>query len=416
MKINVSRSTGLSLLDQAWVSGVNLLLGLLLVRWGSLELFGNYVLLFMAISLMSSLQQALILSPMSSIAPKMAAKEQSEYFSSAFWMQMGLMGITLVMGFIAMGTATFFDFKVPFSLLLAIVAFLMQEYMRRLFFIQGKVEKALIIDIAAYGGLLAGVATVAWTGQLTVATVFGIMAGSFGLAVLVSKSNFGQKELNLTLLKQYALRHWRQAKWLASASLLQFFSGNFFILAAAPILGAGAVGAVRMVQSLMGAFNVLFLAIENIVPIRAAGAFARGGFREMFQYLKISSAKMILVYLPILLGFVFIGDELLLVFYGEEGNAAFPLILPFCLLYFLILPGYPLRYALRAIEQTQAFLWAYALSSVFALLFARPMLGEWGILAIPFGLICTQVMMQACYAFSLYSQTQKHENHTPYTR
>lgn len=417
--MKISSSTKLSIIDQGLVSGVNVLLGLLLVRMGSLELFGNYVLLYMVVTLASSLQQALILSPMSSIAPKMAGESKHTYYRSTRIMQgYFVLGITCL-DFLLYLLGPLFGIEAPLSLPFAVAAFLMQEYLRRWFFVEGKVKQALLIDVIAYPGLILGVILLAYLGVVSVANIFWLIAISFSIAALSSyrltASGFNS-DFAPNSFKLHCRRHWQQAKWLASASLLQFFSGNFFILAAAPLLGASAVGAIRMVQSLMGAFNVLFLALENTVPIRAAAALADGGMSAMTTYLKRSSGKMLLAFLPMLLGFVIMGEWILDLCYGEEASAAFSLIIPFCLLYLFILPGYPLRYALRAIERTQAFLWAYAFSSAFALLAATPMLKAWGILAVPVGLICSQIIMQIIYGLSFYINTKQHENHTPYTR
>src|SRR3989339_1774999 len=67
-----------ALADQAMVSGVNFLTGILLARYLGLEEYGRFTLAWMAVLLCNSFQQAGIIAPMMSIGPKQKNFFQAE--------------------------------------------------------------------------------------------------------------------------------------------------------------------------------------------------------------------------------------------------------------------------------------------------------------------------------------------------
>ena len=65
-----------ALADQAMVSGVYFLTGILLARYLGLEEFGRFTLAWMAVLFANSIQHAMIIAPMMSIGPKQSAAER----------------------------------------------------------------------------------------------------------------------------------------------------------------------------------------------------------------------------------------------------------------------------------------------------------------------------------------------------
>ncbi|MGD8663730.1 MAG: hypothetical protein PVH37_27635, partial [Desulfobacterales bacterium] len=71
-----------ALLDQAMVSGVNFLTGIILVRFLGLEEFGRFTLTWLIILFFNSIQFSAVISPMMSIGPKQAEKELQQYYGA----------------------------------------------------------------------------------------------------------------------------------------------------------------------------------------------------------------------------------------------------------------------------------------------------------------------------------------------
>jgi len=74
--------------DQAMVSGSNFILGILLVRWLGLEIYGVYALLWMGVLFALGVNHAFVTKPLLSIAPKMEKEEQRKYFSGLHVIQL----------------------------------------------------------------------------------------------------------------------------------------------------------------------------------------------------------------------------------------------------------------------------------------------------------------------------------------
>src|SRR3989339_512327 len=73
-----------ALADQAMVSGVNFLTGILLARYLGLEEYGRFTLAWMAVLLCNSFQQAGIIAPMMSIGPKQKKEDGPSYYGTLF--------------------------------------------------------------------------------------------------------------------------------------------------------------------------------------------------------------------------------------------------------------------------------------------------------------------------------------------
>lgn len=405
--------TKITLFDQALVSGSNFLVAILLTRLAGLEIYGSFALAWMGLLLMSSIHQAFVLIPMMSLAPKKKEYERTQYIKQSQLVQFGVAFLILLIISPAVAFADQFlpDWQVSslFPILpVAIFCYLMQDYYRRYFFIQGKPAYALLVDIIAYPGMLLGIFACYVGGFLAVKEAYIAVASSFGLAATVglfcARISFSVK---LQELRSIIQEHWRFSSWLLGTAFLQFFSSNYFLVAAAALLGPTGLGALRIAQNLLGLTHVLFQAMENVVPVKAAEAFVKNGFKGMKIYLQAISLKSGIVVLGILVLLALFAKPVIHLAYGAEYIEYSFLLMGYCLFYLSLFPGYPLRYALRTVELTRPMFVAYILSTGFSLFCAFPMVEMWGLWGVVIGLIITQILMQAYYLLSLDKYIKK---------
>lgn len=405
--------TKLTLLDQMMVSGSNFLVAIIITRLGNLELYGFFALGWMALLFLSSVHQAFILLPMMSLGPKKSEQEKPPYFRQSQILQFlfSFILFIIISPIVALSNQFLPDWQLSslFPILpLAIFAYLSQDYYRRYFFINGQPLFALIIDFIAYPGMIAGIIGLYFFDHLDVPAVYTIVLSSFGsaalLGVILAKISF---KISLKGFSDILTQHWRFSSWLLGTALLQFFSSNYFLLAAAALLGPVALGALRIAQNLLGLTHVLFQAMENVVPVKAAEAFSTQGFAEMSRYLKAISTKSAIFVGLILLGISLFAKPIIYWVYGEEYVTYSFLLIGYCVFYLSLFPGYPLRYALRSIELTRPIFVSYVLSTCFSFLCAYPFVEKWGLLGVVAGLVITQILMQSCYIFSLQRYAKK---------
>lgn len=396
------------------VSGCNFLTGILLTRWLGLDAYGVFALAWLGLMLMSSLQQACLLTPMMSIRPKKTALEKDAYDRGTLLLQFCFVLLTGIIGsfIVRFADQWFPDWEIGFLfpvLPLAIAAFLMQEYYRRMFFMQLQPSMALIVDSIAYGGMIGGIVVLQLTHGLSVGSTYALALATFGIAAVVGEilsRKFRGKSMQkpsswLHTAKAVFMEHWHVSSWLIGKAILQFFSSNYYILAAGAILGPSAIGALRIAQNLLGTTHVLFLAMENAVPIKASLALKRDGVKGMIHYLKLISLKSGVLVAGILLGLALLAEPLIEWVYGSEFAVYSYLLIAYCVFYGFLFPGYPLRFALRTLEATQPIFWAYVASTIVSLLSANFLVETWGLMGVVYGLIITSILMQMAYIFGL---------------
>ena len=199
--------------------------------------------------------------------------------------------------------------------------------------------------------------------------------------------------------------HYHFSSWLLGTSILQWFSGNFFLITAASILGTIAVGAVRMGQNIVGLCHVLFLAMENIVPVEAAQLFLQKGTHGLTSYLKSSSKKIGLMLIIVLSLMALAATSLIQILYGASFISYSYVVWGYCLLYFFVFFGYPARYFFRTLRFTKPIFIAYCASALFSLAVAVPMVQTWGIMGVLLGLIGSQMMTLFVYSYFIIGHT-----------
>ncbi len=408
----------LVLFDQAVVSGGNFTLGILLARLLGLEVFGVYSLLWMGVLFALSLHQAYLTQPLLTLFAGKKTEEQPGYLRQLFKIQFF---ISAVVALLAAGAFALLNMAgidaawlryLPLTGALTAV-FLAQDFFRKIFFVKKQYRQPLLMDVVLYVPLLIGLPLLHAAGLLDLPAALLVMLGAYCLSTGISVAGFFQKKSmkdehqpsiknlwNPHFLKT-AKEHYHFSIWLLGTSLLQWFSGNFFLIAAAGVLGTVAVGALRMAQNMVGLCHVLFLAMENIVPAEAAQQYFKNGQTQMFAYLRRVSVLAGIPVVLMLAGLTLAAPWLIGWLYGSEYLPYSYLVGAYALLYIFVFIGYPLRFAMRTLQFTSPIFAAYCLSSAVSLLVAFPLAQAWEMNGILAGLLGTQLITLAVYVFFL---------------
>jgi len=399
-------SKGLVFMDQVMVSGSNFLIGILLVRSIGLEAYGTFALLWMCVLFALGIHQAFITKPFLSIAPKLNGIEKETYFRGLHTIQ--YIGSTLFLiagGIIYGGTELFYIPRLStFIPLVSMIIFCqtIHDFYRKLYLIQDRIPKVFLLDFLLYGGQLAGIITLSLIGKLNLTTALWTIISANTVSILYGKYSQGFSVINY---KKILIRHFHFSKWLLGTSVLQWLSGNYFIIVGASILGTSAVGAIRMVQNVMGLCHILFLAMESIIPIEAAQQFQAEGENSLIKYLIETTKKLGLGFGLLLLFIVGFAEPILSLIYGAAAADYAYIAVAYALLYAFVFIGHPFRFYLRTIEKTSPIFFAYCFGALFSLSCAYPLLSYLGIYGLLFGLIFTQcINIGTYYFFSLLSR------------
>ena len=392
--------------DQLLVSGFNFISSFVIARLLGLHGFGVYSIAWMGVLIASSIHQPFIILPLQTLWPKKTGEERQLFLESIICQQLLFATFSGIVAFIGVVIAKYslqgwnID-SIILSFPLAVFSFLMQDFFRRYYFAIKNNQLALLIDAVAYCGLLASALSINLFHKLDASMILLLTALFFLYASLIGLYNLPHLRFNFKHIKSTILENWNFSRWLIATAVLQWFSGNFFIIASGAILGPVAIGATRMAQNLVGITHVLFLAMENTIPAKAAHIMRAGGNLSMLRYLKQFTMQMGIVVIMILASLALFSGYLISTFYGDQYLQYRFMLQGFCLLYIVVFIGYPMRYAIRTLENTKNIFYSFILSSCFSVLAAYPFIRLMGLYGVLAGLLVTQLIAFSCYCYAL---------------
>jgi O-antigen/teichoic acid export membrane protein len=387
-----------ALVDQGISSAVSFLTGVLVARLLGPESFGVFALLFMAVLFFNSVQYAIVISPMMSIAPQMNADEQARFFKGNGHAALILIAIsavlTLLASFAMDSLKPEWGFR-PYrwALVAAIAAAQMQEFYRRLLFTEQRPRLAALSGAWRYLLQLGGLTLVYAYNLTDLNVILWLIAGS--ALIGAGFAHYRQPVLNWAPgeFRRAALRNWVSGRWILGSTILQWLTGNFFAVAAGALVGPIAVGVLRAAQQLLAPVQIITLAATNIIPIQSAHLLRNGGPQKMTAYLK----KLALIG-TMSIGFVGLiiavpGSFWLTLVFGEKF-AGYGALLPWyagiALLVFwhqLILAG------LRALEDTKAHFVGYLIAVPLSVGSAAKLIGFAGVYGAAAGIFFSHLII-----------------------
>ena len=385
-----------TLLDQAIVSASNFITGIILVRSLGLIEFGRFTIAYAILLLANSVQLSFISSPMITLGSLCTTAEERHHFvRGIFGVQMIFCAIASVLA--VMGTAIYLRFRhhggetgflLPFAA--AVIAFLMQDWLRRYYFTMGKASASLWNDIISYLGQVA-VLCVLWSVHgLSLNTALWAIAITSGAAFAA-----GAAIERLGCTRSESGKAWKRAHAisfdLGIANQLQWLVYQGAMLIGAGVAGAQAAGGVRATQNIVGPVNVAYQAMENIVPVRAAEEMKRGGMARVSAFLlRFGSVGFVALLVFFSIAALF-SRQFLSFFYGRQLHA-YAGVLDLQMLYFLL--TWPIRqvsFLFRTIKHTRPILVGSVVAAMVSLATVYPAVRALGAMGIMLAAVAAQV-------------------------
>lgn len=350
--------------DQAVISASGFITTVLLARSVGPTEFGTFTLVYMLLLFANSLQSALITQPQSVLGATRQGDAYARYVSS---IAAGQLVLSLALGLLTWIVAAAAAWAgLEFAHLLgvvapAIVAWQLQEFVRRTFYTEGRPRLALANDLVSYGGQAALIVILWQAGSLTPHTAFYALIGTSTLAAIwglwlirgvlvpvIERGAFGE---NLKF-----------GKWLLGASLTQWTSSQLNPILIATFASVAETGIFRAVLVVMGPTHVLINGMHNWFAPGAARAFAGGGDEALQGFM----VRVCALTMPLMVGYcvlvsVFAGP-LLGFLLGLEYAQYGWLLAMLALAYLLTFTAVPMAIALQARGESaplfQANLWS----------------------------------------------------------
>jgi O-antigen/teichoic acid export membrane protein len=387
-----------TLADQAMVSGVNFLVSILIAKFLGIETFGIFTLLWMSVLFVQSIQSAIIITPMMSIGPKQCPNERARYFGVVITQQIFFsIASSIVLYLAVILSGQFFPQWniVEYGSLLVITVFLSQnqDFVRRLYFIEGKVVAAFFNDAICYGGRLVVLLFFFFNKQISLNHIFVIISGLLSVSLMFGcftlyKPCFDY-QYNLKVIK----RHWKFSKWLLAASLTQWTSGNYFIIAAGALLGPTAVGILRAVGNVIGITNILFQGLENIIPSSASRHLMGSGIVGLRAYLMKVFVYGGLAILSLATLLSIFSEQILTIIYNKEYAEYRYILVWYAVISLIAYSIIPLVIGLRTLEYTKPIFTSYFITTIFSISTANYLITSFNISGVMIGIAVNNLIM-----------------------
>lgn len=401
----VSRRTRWSLIDQALVSGVNLLTGVLIVRALGIQEFGIFSVVLIGMQFLAGFQAGINM-PMMSLFDQRGSVSRSSYLATVLLHQSVLAAasatVVCVLPVLFPAIATF----APVDVLLvaaAVVATQFQDHIRRFFYVSERPVRAFLSDLIAYGARLAVLTLLAVQGELTIDRVWIVMAVfSTAAAGLLLPDFIGWAPV-WSEVREVTRRHLKVAGWIVGNNFTAWFvEASFILLVVGAVLGPVQLGAARAVQSIVQLANLLIESLENFVPSAATKTLIEGGPRALLHYVERTSASGGGAILLMAVTLMIFADPILMLVYGQPFENAVAIIAIFGAAAALSYVASVINAGLRALVRVRASFFAQAAVGVGALLTAWPAAEAGGVLGALTVLLVARAALTAQLAVLLY--------------
>ncbi len=401
-----------ALTDQSVVSATNFLTNVILARFMGLREFGIFALAWMSVQFVNSIQYALVISPMMSVGPKQEREDRPSYYGAVLFQELVIVSVCFVVVYAGLRLVGNHIRHVDVGYLavplaVSALAYQAQDFCRRYFFVTVQGHRAFVDDTLSYLTQLPILLVLHWLHRLSSVTALWAMAGTSLLGLAVAWFWIEPVAFDWPRIKAICAQHWKIARWLTPSAILQWTSGNLFVVAAPVYYGAAAAGVLKASQNLMGATHVWFQGLDNVVPPEAARRLHEGGVHRMLAYVR----EILFKWGGLTLAFALLmgaapGFWLHLVYGSQMVQYGYVLRL-YALFYVIFFVGGPLRAGLLALEYTAPIFWSYLAMTVFSIALAIPLARWLQLNGIMIGLLGTQVIFQGIVATALLIRARR---------
>jgi O-antigen/teichoic acid export membrane protein len=380
--------------DHALISAANFMTMVLLARSLTPTAFGYFTLVYIGLLFVNSLQLALITQPHNVLGTARSGAEYARYTSSTAISQILFAAIAALL---ALGGAVFAHLALweptplLFALAPAVVAWQLQEFVRRVLYTEGRLGAAFVNDIISYGGQAVIVVALWRLGQLSGPAALYALALTSALGAVM-----GGWQLRDSLAQHIDpavfRENWRFGKWLGGVQIGHWLSVELYIYLAAVILGAAAPGVLRAAQVLMGPLHVLLFFLNSVLPTRFARALATGGEVALHSQLKMAYALTAPLLGTYCLLVAIFSEPLLRLMYGSNYAGFGGVLVLYAAYYFVAYLAIVLSAALRAMKLTRANFLSYMYATLIAISVGWLLVWTTGVYGAVLGMMLTYLL------------------------
>ena len=405
----------LIIFDQGFVSIFNFFFVIFLIKEIGLESFGIYSMLWIIVLLSLSIQQALIISPLYSLGPFYIDKKLKNFYGSLIFQNLLLILTISILAFLILKLCISFGIEyfqnVNLFLLCTTIFFVsFQNFLKRLFFSQKKNINGALCNLLSYIFLILLLIDSHLKNTLDINYILQSYSISFFLGGLFGLKNLKETNFDININLFFFKENWKISKWIFFSNTLYWFSGYFWTIILGLIVSPSLVAVVRACTTLAYSVNVLYQALENIIPSNISEHLKLKGLKKTHFHIKKLCRDYFIISLMFSILVGTFSDKIVFTIYGETLlNYTYVLIF-FCLLNIINCFQYPITAGLRSLKNTKPLFNSYLVASLFTLIFAYPFISMFHLKGFIIGLFLNQLILIISLIFGYYKIIKKNLN------
>jgi len=274
--------SGLSVFEQAVVSGTSFATSVLLGRCASRDELGIYYLALSIIFFARGIQEQLVTAPYMIYCCRREGEALAEYAGSALLHQCGMMLITALVlsGMLALGLTPHGAEASFWLLVLAAPLLLMREFIRQICFAHLDLRGAIALDISVSLLQLGAMLGLAALGRLTVTATIAILSVASGLPAVIWLAAKRQPMVGRLRAAVRDLAHnWPFARWALASQILASTAPNVLPWVVAYTHGESETGMLGACTTLVGLSNTFLMGLCNFLAPRRRSSAWRSSWR-----------------------------------------------------------------------------------------------------------------------------------------
>jgi O-antigen/teichoic acid export membrane protein len=334
MNLKLRLDSFAALVDQVWLSLLNVAIALVFIRYGSKDEYATFVLLTAPLLLIQSVQNALVNSPLATLFPRAHPNDQPAIGAAAVSLSIYLGLIAAAAG--GAGLALYFQLARGEANTLLVVAFssailgaLARESRRSSAYVRGKGLEALKGDLI-YGVLLIGSAVLCvtiWNG-LTAPTALALIGAGGLIALSLDRRFKPSMKIRRPALQQF----WTCGRWALPSVVVTWLNLSAYPFFAERALGLAAVADIAAARMLVSPIGLFATAWSNWYRPKIARWLADDNV-ALIKIVTYRSALLAWVLLVLLTFGVWLAYDLIEVVLGEKYRSLFWLLLTWVLFF-----------------------------------------------------------------------------------
>ena len=333
-----------TMLDQAWLSFLNLAIAAAFIRLAPKEDYGIYLLLQTPLLLVQGLQNALLLSPLATVLPAAAEERKPAVRSTAIGGQVVFLMIAAALGGVLLAIwlgieRHGLEIWLPAGFALAIAGASAREGARALHYSAGEALHALRSDLVYGAGLLLALAALTFGGVFETRNVLpaiGIAAlWPYALRLLrrPARANAIAIAIDGAVLAQF----WACGRWALIGVLVTWINLNAYTLVVGAMLGLPAVADINAARLFLMPVALAVTAWSNLARPRISAWMAQQRHQDIRRF-SMQSIFAVLAILAVFAGAVTLAYPLLEPLLGPGYRGLLPLILMWALFFAFAFP------------------------------------------------------------------------------